>query len=76
MTIATVKTIMERIKVATPLSRILVMREGDKMNAVFADTVVSKQAIESGKDVVGVYHNQLSMQKMNDELNRAELNRL
>lgn len=61
MSLATVPVIMERIRAATPKSPIAVFysARGDdnRLKAVFADTVLTVQALRREKhNLIGVYH--------------------
>ena len=51
---------MYRIAAAERKSPLAVFRLGDAFNVVFANTVKSKYQISSGKDLVGVFHNQMN----------------
>ena len=52
---SSIDNIMDRIKTANNRSPILVIKVEGGIDAVFADTVVSQEIIESGIGVVGIY---------------------
>jgi hypothetical protein len=70
MSIGTVSTIIERIKVATVASPIAVFVEKNTkgsilLNAVFADTVKTKARIESGDDnYIGAFNRTMNLEKI------------
>lgn len=55
MTIATIITITERIKVATPRSPIAVFRVANQLDAIFAAPLGTLERIKTDPSLVGVF---------------------
>ena len=77
MTISTVSVIMGRIKSAEPESPIAVFRvrkkRGYVLDSVFANTVSARWRIsQQPRSVVGVYHRHHHLERVRNELIRAE----
>jgi len=70
MSISTISTIMSRIESATLVSRIAVFRspETKKLEVCFADTVLGKQRVVEGVDLIGVYDKTMNMHRVRGEL--------
>ncbi len=70
MSVSTFPVIMDRIETARPGSAIAVFQHPKRglLNALFADTVATRAAIERGVGLVGVYDNTMSKADVKGEL--------
>jgi len=76
MSIGTIETIIGRIKTATVLSPIAVFKArsilGDELNAVFADTVKTREKIEAGdENYIGTFDRTMDMFEVRSVLRAA-----
>jgi hypothetical protein len=64
MSRSTAEQVMLRVSSAIPESPIAVFQAGDAFNAVFASTIKSKEQIDRGTNLVGVFHNKMDAKEI------------
>jgi hypothetical protein len=65
-------TILDRIKVANPYSRILVVKGRTGLNCFIADTAAGLEIIRRGKNIVGIYDQTMDIDRIYIELRAIE----
>jgi len=62
MTIGTTITILDRISVATPRSRIAVFKVNGQLDAIFADTIYGKERIKTDRSLIAIFDGSMDNQ--------------
>ena len=70
MSRATVEQILIRVEAATPESPIAVFKARTGLDAVFASTIKSREAIRNGNKLVGIFHNKQDLVAVEHTLNQ------
>ena len=60
MSRSTAEQVMVRISGAEPESPIAVFLAGEAFNAVFANTIKSRDEINKGYNLIGIFHNKMN----------------